>query len=77
MIQNPPPYGTRMLPEGTYQGQGVMITGGGTGLGKAMALECARCGASIAIVSRKPEHLEAGTNVLLGAMLAQAGIAKG
>lgn len=29
------------------------------------------------IEDAKPEHLEAGTNVLLGAMLAQAGIAKG
>src|SRR5690606_34806118 len=64
MIQNPPPYGTRMLPEGTYNGQVVMITGGGTGLGKAMAIEFARCGAKVAIVSRKPEHLESGVQAI-------------
>jgi len=49
-----------MLPAGTYAGQVVLITGGGTGLGKAMAKEFARLGASIAIASRKPEHLESG-----------------
>ncbi len=38
----------------------MFITGAGTGLGKAIALEFARLGASIVIASRKPEHLEAG-----------------
>jgi NAD(P)-dependent dehydrogenase (short-subunit alcohol dehydrogenase family) len=35
------------------------VTGGGTGLGKAIAAEFARLGASMVIASRKPEHLEA------------------
>ena len=38
----------------------VLVTGAGTGLGKAIATEFARLGAAIAILSRKPEHLEAG-----------------
>ncbi len=59
-LSNPPEYGQSMLPAGTYAGQVVLITGGGTGLGKAMALEFARLGAAIAIISRKPEHLESG-----------------
>src|SRR4051812_45761295 len=56
----PPEVGASALPAGTYDGVGVFITGAGTGLGKAIALEFARLGASIVIASRKPEHLEAG-----------------
>lgn len=59
-LSEPPVYGTAMLPAGCYAGQVVMVTGGGTGLGRAMALEFARLGARIAIASRKPEHREAG-----------------
>jgi NAD(P)-dependent dehydrogenase (short-subunit alcohol dehydrogenase family) len=56
----PPADGTTALPAGTYVGQTVLVTGGGTGLGKGMAVEFARLGANIAIVSRKPEHRAAG-----------------
>ena len=56
----PPAKGAAMLPAGCYAGQVVLITGGGTGLGKAMALEFARLGAAIAIASRKDAHLSAG-----------------
>jgi len=63
-LADPPPYGTRMLPAGTYDGAVVMITGGGTGLGRAMAIEFARLGAAIAVVSRKSEHLEAGVRAI-------------
>jgi len=49
-----------MLPAGTYANDVVMITGGGTGLGKGMAVEFARLGATVAVVSRKPEHQQAG-----------------
>jgi len=48
--------GTTMLPQDTYAGRVVAITGGGTGLGKAFALEFARLGATIAILSRGEEH---------------------
>jgi NAD(P)-dependent dehydrogenase (short-subunit alcohol dehydrogenase family) len=56
----PPALGASALPAGTYDGIAVFVTGAGTGLGKAIALEFARLGASIVIASRKPEHLEAG-----------------
>src|ERR1700704_1674019 len=56
----PPEVGASALPAGTYDGVSVFVTGAGTGLGKAIALELARLGASIVIASRKPEHLEAG-----------------
>lgn len=56
----PPALGASALPAGTFDGQAVFITGAGTGLGKGIAQEFARLGASIVIASRKPEHLEAG-----------------
>ena len=46
-------------PPGTFDGTCVFVTGGGTGLGKAIASEFARLGASLVIASRKPEHLDA------------------
>ena len=56
----PPPLGASALPAGTFNGEAVFITGSGTGLGKAIAVEFARLGASIVVASRKPEHLDAG-----------------
>ena len=56
----PPPPGASALPAGTFDGEAVFITGAGTGLGKAIAVEFARLGASIVVASRKPEHLDAG-----------------
>jgi NAD(P)-dependent dehydrogenase (short-subunit alcohol dehydrogenase family) len=43
---------------------GVVVTGGGTGLGKAIATEFGRVGASIVIASRKEEHLVAGREAM-------------
>src|SRR5258707_401478 len=36
----------------------VLVTGGGTGLGRASALELARCGASVIIAGRRADVLE-------------------
>ncbi|AEF37813.1 oxidoreductase [Mycolicibacter sinensis] len=60
----PPQLGTSMLPPDTYRGKVVMVTGGGTGLGKAMATEFARLGAAVAIASRNTEHRENGVRAL-------------
>lgn len=53
-----------MLPPDTYADQVVVITGGGTGLGKAMAIEFARLKATVVIASRKAEHRESGVEAL-------------
>jgi citronellol/citronellal dehydrogenase len=43
------------------EGVSVLITGGGTGLGKASAIEMARCGAAVTIAGRRAEVLEEAT----------------
>jgi NAD(P)-dependent dehydrogenase (short-subunit alcohol dehydrogenase family) len=59
-IPEPPELGASALPAGTFDGQVVIVTGGGTGLGKAIAVEFARLGAAVAILSRDEEHRAAG-----------------
>jgi NAD(P)-dependent dehydrogenase (short-subunit alcohol dehydrogenase family) len=63
-LPEPPPVGETALPSGTFDDVAVFVTGGGTGLGKAIATEFARLGASIVIASRKEEHLEAGRDAM-------------
>lgn len=46
-----------MLPEGTLDGKAAIVTGGGSGIGRALALELARLGAAVTVAGRRPEPL--------------------
>lgn len=48
---------SRIFRDDLLTGAVALVTGGGTGIGKAIALELGRCGADLAIASRKLEHL--------------------
>jgi citronellol/citronellal dehydrogenase len=43
---------------GILEGRRVLVTGGGTGLGKASAAELVRCGAQVVLAGRRAEVLE-------------------
>lgn len=51
-------YNKSMLPEGTFSGKTVIVTGGGTGLGKSMSKYLLELGANVVISSRKLDVLQ-------------------
>jgi NAD(P)-dependent dehydrogenase (short-subunit alcohol dehydrogenase family) len=53
-----------MFEANLFRDQVAVITGGGTGIGLAIAKRLGRLGARIAIASRNAEHLEQGSNAL-------------
>jgi NAD(P)-dependent dehydrogenase (short-subunit alcohol dehydrogenase family) len=63
-LRPPPPLGTSALAPGTYDSSVVIVTGGGTGLGKAIATEFGRLGASVGILSRDEDHRRAGVEAV-------------
>ncbi len=52
-------YTDGMLRDGALKGKTILVTGGGTGLGKSMSMYFSQLGANVAITSRRLEVLEA------------------
>ena len=54
----PPPYRSVFRP-GLFDGEVVLVTGGGSGIGRCTAHELAALGAHVVLLGRKPEKLQA------------------
>ena len=52
----PPPYRSVFRP-GLFDGEVVLVTGGGSGIGRCTAHELAALGAHVVLLGRKPEKL--------------------
>jgi citronellol/citronellal dehydrogenase len=55
---SPPQESSEIFAPELLRGRAALVTGGGTGLGKATALELARCGAAVTISGRRADVLE-------------------
>lgn len=63
-LPEPPHEGASPLAPGTFDGTVAFVTGGGTGIGKAIASELGRLGATVAIASRDAAHRSAGAEAV-------------
>jgi citronellol/citronellal dehydrogenase len=55
---SPPVRSSEIFAPELLRGRTALVTGGGTGLGKATALELARCGAAVTVAGRRGDVLE-------------------
>src|SRR2546427_10466650 len=53
-----------MLPEGSFAGKVLLITGGGTGVGRRIAENAARLSARVVPASRDRKHLETAAGAI-------------
>jgi citronellol/citronellal dehydrogenase len=64
---------SKVFAGGLLDGKVALVTGGGTGLGKATAIELARCGAKVTIAGRRAQTLEAAVTEIEEAIGVGAG----
>ncbi len=56
---------TKVFADGLFEGQTVLVTGGGSGIGLATARDLLSLGAKVAICGRKPDKIEAARKQLV------------
>jgi citronellol/citronellal dehydrogenase len=64
---------SEVFARGLLSGHVALVTGGGTGLGRASALELVRCGARVTIVGRRSEVLEQAASEINESLAVGAG----
>jgi len=60
IVPEPPPFSTPPYPADVFAGQTVLVTGGGSGMGLAMATAFAQGGAKVAVMGRRIERAQQG-----------------
>ena len=64
---------SEVFAKGLLSGKVAIVTGGGTGLGRATAIELAKCGARVTIAGRRAETLEAAAEEIMESIGVGAG----
>ncbi|MBV8911386.1 MAG: SDR family NAD(P)-dependent oxidoreductase, partial [Gammaproteobacteria bacterium] len=65
---------THVATPGELAGRVIAITGASSGLGRAVALACAQCGATVVLIGRNENRLEAVHAEIAAASLPEASI---